>query len=55
MRSIDGLLGHNDLVEREQGLIKAGYVSFPFSPGPRTVLSLTLARSCMHAVRTRAT
>ncbi|GAA5987896.1 hypothetical protein JCM10908_007263 [Rhodotorula pacifica] len=24
MRSIDGLLGHNDLVEREQGLIKAG-------------------------------
>ncbi|TNY20814.1 exocyst complex component, exo70 subunit [Rhodotorula diobovata] len=24
MRSIDGLLGHNDLVEREEGLIKAG-------------------------------
>lgn len=32
MRSIDGLLGHNDLVEREQGLIKAGsVVPFPFS------------------------
>lgn len=24
MRSIDGLLGHHDLVEREEGLIKAG-------------------------------
>lgn len=26
MRSIDGLLGHHDLVEREEGLIKAGCV-----------------------------
>lgn len=24
MRSIDGLLGHHDLVEREEGLVKAG-------------------------------
>lgn len=24
MRSIEGLLGHHDLVEREEGLIKAG-------------------------------
>lgn len=27
IRSIDGLLGHNDLVEREQGLIRAGCAS----------------------------
>jgi hypothetical protein len=26
IRSIDGLLGHHDLVEREQGLISAGCV-----------------------------
>ena len=35
MRSLDGLLGHHDLVEREEGLIRSGQVSleqsFPFA------------------------
>ncbi|GAA5981638.1 hypothetical protein JCM11641_003926 [Rhodosporidiobolus odoratus] len=55
MRSIDGLLGHHDLVEREEGLIKAGPKTDDLQPYLSAIDRLVSASEALRKTETDAT